>query len=850
MKQMIIQTMPAILTQAVQRLTYVVLVAALGVLVSCGGDSGQENQRNIPDEEDSGNDDIVYNGPVASTDDVLAFKLAVWDNLAGDDRCGACHNEIVGQEPQFLRRDDINLAYSIALNYVDLQAPVLSRLVERAEAGHNIWSEAAPDIIENYIQNWATASGASENVIVLTPPEVHEVGVSKQLPVSSDAYEATIYPLVTDTDSANCVQCHSEASAQRQQPYFASANPETAYNSARTLIDLNNGANSRFVQRMQEGHNVWQDPSGAMSPTAYSVQQMTVAVNAFLELVPEPQPIDEDLLVSNAVGLLADGVIAASGGRVESDVIALYEFKEGAGSIAYDTSGVDPALDLNLSPTVEWVGSWGIRIEDNGKAQGDTASSSKLNDLIKLTGEYSVEAWVIPANVTQEESRIITYSGSTDTRNFSLNQTLYDYDFLSRSENSDANGMPQLSTPSADEILQATLQHVVATYDPIEGRQIFVNGELVAQDDDGSLAGNINDWDDTFVLAVGNEVDNARWWEGTVRLLAIHNRVLNAEQIMANFESGVGQKYYLLFGVSHLVNMPQAYVVFSVEVYDDYSYLFSSPFFISLDKDAVPAEDINIRGIRVGLNAKELPTSQAFANVNATVTAENYNAATGVPLATNPSGTLFALENGPLDDQFFLTFDAIGSNNYSRPAEPVPPVPGELDTDIQPDVGMRIFDEIFENMSTITTVPSERVGDFYRSELRRSLPASESLYGFLSSQQSAVAQLALAFCTELVSDTTLRNAYFGSAVFSGSLTSANSADVVDPLLAHMLHSSGLATQPDLDDPASGGEPPHLEIKGVRDELNRLIDGMTTNDTSTKVIAVCTAAVSSATMLLQ
>lgn len=838
---------------AARKFVGVGLAMSLAAFVGCGGgsgDSGQENQRNIPDAVDDDDVGIVYNGPVASTDDVLAFKLNVWDNLAGDDRCGACHNEIVGQEPMFLRRDDINLAYSVTLDYVDLQAPVLSRLVERAEAGHNIWSEAAPDIIENYIQNWASASGATENVIVLTAPTVREVGVSQQMPPTSDAYAATIYPLVTDTESANCVQCHSEASNQRQQPYFASSNVDTAYNSARTLIDLNSASASRFVQRMQEGHNVWADPQGGMSPTQYSVQQMTAAVNAFLGMVPEPEPINPELLVSNAVSLFADGVIAASGGRVETDVIALYEFKEGAGAIAYDTSGVNPALDLNLSPSVEWVGSWGIRIEDNGKAQADTASSAKLNKLIKMTGEYSVETWVIPANVTQEEARIVTYSGSGETRNFSLNQTLYDYDFLTRTEHTDANGQPQLSTPSADEILQATLQHVVATYDPIEGRQIFVNGALVAQDDNGDMAGNINDWDDTFVLAVGNEVDNARWWEGTVRFLAIHNRVLNAEQIAANFDAGVGQKYYLLFGVSHLVNMPQSYVAFSVEVYDDYSYLFSSPFFISLDKEAVPTEDIRIQGIRIGLNGKELPTSQVFANVDVTINAQNYDPNVGVPLATNPSGTLFALQNGPLDDMFFLTFDGIGGATYTRPADEVPPIPAELDTDVMPDIGVRLYDEISETMSAITTVPSSRVGDLYRSELRRSLPSSESLYGFMSSQQSAIAQLALAYCTELVNDQTLRNAYFDAAVFSGSLSSANSAPVIDPLLNRMLHSSGLSTQPDLNDPPANDAPAHEEIKGVRDELNRLIDGMTTNDTSTKVIAVCTAAVSSATMLLQ
>jgi hypothetical protein len=47
---------------------------------------------------------------------------------------------------------------------------------------------------------------------------------------------------------------------------------------------------------------------------------------------------------------------------------------------------------------------------------------------------------------------------------------------MMRSSGSDLNGMPQLATPTTAMVLQATLQHVVLTYDPVNGRQIYVNG--------------------------------------------------------------------------------------------------------------------------------------------------------------------------------------------------------------------------------------------------------------------------------------------------------------------------------------------------------------------------------------
>ena len=54
-----------------------------------------------------------------------------------------------------------------------------------------------------------------------------------------------------------------------------------------------------------------------------------------------------------------------------------------------------------------------------------------------------IETWVAPANVSQEgPARIVSYSGGTTLRNFTLGQTQYNYDFLNRNVNSDANGDP------------------------------------------------------------------------------------------------------------------------------------------------------------------------------------------------------------------------------------------------------------------------------------------------------------------------------------------------------------------------------------------------------------------------
>ena len=283
--------------------------------------------------------------------------------------------------------------------------------------------------------------------------------------------------------------------------------------------------------------------------------------------------------------------------------------------------------------------------------------------MIQATGEYSIEAWVAPGNVVQEDMRIVSYSGGLTARNFALGQTMYNYDFFNRSSNTDANGEPGLSTPNADEVLQATLQHVVATFDPVAGRKIYVNGELKAQLDPAP-GGTLGEWDNSFAFVLGNEVSGNRNWMGVIRLVAIFNRALTPTQIKQNFDAGVGEKFFLMFDVSHLTNIVQSYVVYEAAQYDSYSYLFRKPFFISLDGSAQPA-GLDIQGMRIGLNGAEAHVGQSYANLTKQISTA-YTRRRGRALAD--LGAVVPLEKGPDSDEFFLTFDTIGGSTLQPPA--------------------------------------------------------------------------------------------------------------------------------------------------------------------------------------
>jgi hypothetical protein len=570
---------------------------------------------------------------------------------------------------------------------------------------------------------------------------------------------------------------------------------------------------------------------------------MQAGITAMANAIP-PTVVDPNLVTSKALKL-TDGIVASSGGRQEANVIALYEFKTGSGNTVFDTSGVEPAANLTLSGTYNWVGGWGVAFT-SGKAQGSTTASKKLHDLIKATGEYSIEAWVAPGNVTQDgPSRIISYSGGVSSRNFTLGQTLYQYDFLNRTTNTDQNGEPRHSTSAADEDLQATLQHVVATYDPTNGRRIYVNGKFT-DDVDAVPGGLLTDWDNTFALALASEVDNTNRWAGTIRLVAIHNRALTAAQVKQNFDVGVGEKYYLLFNVSDYVGQPDAYIVFEVSQFDSYSYLFRAPFFMLLDGAAMPG-NIPIAGIRIGINGREAPVGQAFKNVNTTITDAAYAPQGRQYLST--LGTVIALEKGPVQDEFFLTFEQLGSATHAvveaAPAPPPPPV----DTPRVPEYGIRDFAEINATMSTTTGVPTTQsaVKTTYDAVFQ-ALPVATGIEGFLSSQQMGITQLAISYCSALVDGngsiapaTYFPGFNFGAPVSTAFDSSTKTDQVIDPLLARVV-GTNISTQPALGTTKT-------EVATLINHL-ATCSGVKCADTKGVVKAACASVLGSAAMLVQ
>lgn len=851
------------------------LTVLFTIISSCGDVAEVQSNANTTGENTS-----LYIGPPPETSEVQLFQREFWEPLSSQDRCGQCHsNAKPASNFAFADVDNVNFAFSQALSLnnngqllVDRDTPENSRVVQRVAEGHNCWVDSpsvCATIIEGYINNWL--GGISESggrSIQLSAPEIVTPGASRNFPETAqsndaDSFEQTVYPLLT----AYCSDCHADTSATPQPPFFANADVNSAYEAARSKIDLDIPENSRFASRLRELHNCW--TSNCQSDS----DNMVSAISQFAGAISLTQ-IDPQLVTSKAMTF--DTAILASGGsRFEDNQIALWEFKTGSGNTAFDTSGIEPAMNLTFSGAVSWVLGYGIDIRAGAKAQSSTESSSKLSNLISLTNTYSIEAWLIPGNVSQENARIISYSAGDTARNFSMSQTLYNYEFLNRSSNTDAEGRASLITNDGDEDLQATLQHVVMTFDVIQGRRIYVNGVFTDDLDAAeSQGGSLIDWNDTYAFVLGNEVSSDMPWSGKLRMVAIHNSALSQEQISQNYAVGVGQKYYMLFSLAEPLNLADAYIMFTVEQYDNSAYLFNKPRFISLNDSYTPSASIPIKGLRIGVNGRETISGQVYGYLDVNINSTDYSA-DGQLLSS--LGTVIAVEKGPESDEFFLTFEHLGNQQNVRiEAEPVIPA-ASPDPEAASDIGTKTFDEINTTMSAVTRIPvtNSAVAATYAT-YKQQLPSVENISAFLSSHQMAVAQLAMSYCNVRVNADKLLPPSSSSRFFAGfdfnqpassAFDESSRNQIINPLLVGLSNldtadaSKDLSTQPsdtDIKDLLGASTTQTLDTGTNSPTYESLITTMktcpsdcnTTTRTEEIVKATCAATLGSALTLIQ
>lgn len=222
--------------------------------------------------------------------------------------------------------------------------------------------------------------------------------------------------------------------------------------------------------------------------------------------------------------------------RSSQGLEALFDFREQGGTEVVDHSGNGEPLRLAISPpdSVEW--SDGSLVLKKKSEIRSVAPPTRMTQVIARTGEFTLEAWVRPANLKQEgPARMVTLSKNTTDRLFTLGQEKNRYDVRFRSSRTDRNGSPSLGSREGQ--LTDSLTHVVYTRERGGMARLFLDGRQVA---DREVDGDLGPWDgaDSYRLALGDEISGGRPWLGEIHLVAIYSRALGDGEVAAHFRAG------------------------------------------------------------------------------------------------------------------------------------------------------------------------------------------------------------------------------------------------------------------------------------------------------------------------
>lgn len=164
-----------------------------------------------------------------------------------------------------------------------------------------------------------------------------------------------------------------------------------------------------------------------------------------------------------------------------------------------------------------------------GGSFGVEGVDEHLLDSCRHSQQLTVEAVITPDHVHQTgPARIVTFSSSALSRNFTLGQEGEKLIFRLRTPSTGENGVNPESTLAA--IAERKPVHVAVTYRP---------GELVAYLDGkevhrgNNIQGDFSNWSPHH-LVFGDESNGERNWEGTLEGVAIYNRWLERDEVQRN----------------------------------------------------------------------------------------------------------------------------------------------------------------------------------------------------------------------------------------------------------------------------------------------------------------------------
>jgi len=288
-----------------------------------------------------------------------------------------------------------------------------------------------------------------------------------------------------------------------------------------------------------------------------------IAFNYATGLIDEVAIFNRALSAEEIKQHYKSGIGGGGGVVLPSGLAGYWEFDEGTGSIAADSSGNKNDGTLINGPT--WTtGKIGNALSFDGV---DDYVEVPRSSSLKIGEQITLEAWFYPFDI--RTSKIITHA-----RNIELGVTTYrNYGEFEVQFTDGTSYTLQASSPFANEANK--WYHLAGTYDGTWIR-LYGNGKLLAETN--AYAGKTLMQPD-YSLTIGyNKQEGAYWFRGIIDDAAIFNRALSAEEIQQHYTSGIsggdggGVEGWGAYGPGcHYVNM-----TINLTLLDDYPFTGTS----------------------------------------------------------------------------------------------------------------------------------------------------------------------------------------------------------------------------------------------------------------------------------
>jgi len=219
--------------------------------------------------------------------------------------------------------------------------------------------------------------------------------------------------------------------------------------------------------------------------------------------------------------------------RTTDQLVALYDFTEGVGSVVIDRVG---SLDLTIETpsNVQWITDGGIMISSPTRIESQTNATNIFNACI-ASNAISIEGWIMPlVDTASGPARIISVAvdGGAVGGNFVIGQDQLKFENRLRTTTSDKYGKPALVT--GDIVSISSVQHIVFTKTSGGVTNFYIDG---TQHNNGIAVGDFSTWIDA-TLTLANESITDRPWLGTMHLIAIYSKALSPLEVVANYNAG------------------------------------------------------------------------------------------------------------------------------------------------------------------------------------------------------------------------------------------------------------------------------------------------------------------------